>query len=139
MAEYLARYYAKRYNLALSFKSAGFINAFSYMQPQSQEYLNSKGINHSDFRPQLINKPLLEKQDLILTMEKAQSIEIIKNFFNINDIDKKVMTLKEFTGDSSNPDILDPYYTNSDTYSNILKIIESNIKKLIQKILENSK
>jgi len=31
-AEYLARDYAKEYNVNLTFESAGFINAFSYMQ-----------------------------------------------------------------------------------------------------------
>lgn len=108
------------------------------MQPKSHEYLNSKGIDHSDFRPQLINKALLEKQDLILTMEKAQSVEIIRTYSNIKDIDKKILTLKEFNGDSFNPDILDPYYTNSETYLKILKIIDSNIEKLIQKIIENN-
>lgn len=108
------------------------------MQPKSQEYLNSKGIDHSDFRPQLINKTLLEKQDLILTMENAQSLEIIRTYSNIKDIEKKTLTLKEFNGDLSNPDILDPYYTNSETYSEILKIIDSNIEKLIQKIAENN-
>ena len=43
-AEYLARYYAEKNNADLIFSSAGFINAFSYMQRESQEYLNSKFI-----------------------------------------------------------------------------------------------
>ena len=31
-AEYLARYYARKYGTDLNIDSAGFINAFSYMQ-----------------------------------------------------------------------------------------------------------
>ncbi|MFX1448553.1 MAG: low molecular weight phosphotyrosine protein phosphatase, partial [Promethearchaeota archaeon] len=41
-AEYLARYYANKKRVNLKFESAGFMNAFSYMQPESQEYLNAK-------------------------------------------------------------------------------------------------
>jgi len=95
-AEYLARSYAKKYNIDLTIQSAGFINAFSYMQPESQEYLNSKGIDHSDFRPQLINRKLLEKQDLIITMERSHVEDIIRNYGEIEKIRNRVLTLKEF-------------------------------------------
>ena len=57
-AEYLAKYYSKKKGLEIRFDSAGFINAFSYMQPESQQYLNDKGINHSDFNPKIIDKEL---------------------------------------------------------------------------------
>ncbi|MHA2400879.1 MAG: arsenate reductase/protein-tyrosine-phosphatase family protein, partial [Promethearchaeota archaeon] len=76
-AEYLAKDYCEKMNVELQIQSAGFINAFSYMQPESRKYLDSKGIDHSDFRPQLINRRLLEKQDLILTMEESHKDEII--------------------------------------------------------------
>ena len=72
-AEYLAKHLKMKFQSDLNeinFDSAGFFNAFSYMQPESRDYLKSKGINASDFRPKVINKKLLEKQDLILTMEK---------------------------------------------------------------------
>ena len=95
-AEYLARYYTKIHEINLIFDSAGFFNAFSYIQPESRKYLDSKGIKHSDFIPKVINRKLLEKQDLILTMEHIHSHDIVKNFNNINDIDKKTFTLKEF-------------------------------------------
>ncbi|MFX1235990.1 MAG: hypothetical protein ACFFBY_15800 [Promethearchaeota archaeon] len=137
-AEFLAKFYAKKYDIKLNIESAGFMNAFSYMQPGSQKYLNAKGIDHSDFKPKILSKPLLEKQDLILTMERSQSIEIIRNFSSISNINEKVMTLKEFNGDFSNRDIMDPYYTNSDTYLKILKIIDINIENLIQKIKERN-
>ena len=59
--EYLGKYYAKKYNVDLKFDSCGFFNAFSYMQPESREYLSSKGIDHSDFSPKTINKKLLQE------------------------------------------------------------------------------
>ena len=135
-AEYLAKYYAQKYNLDIDIDSCGFFNAFSYMQPESQEYLNSKSIDHSDFRPKIINKTLLEEQDLVLTMERSQSIEIIRNYSSIKEIEKKTFTLKEFNGNSAVLDIIDPYYASSATYVKILKIIDTNVERLIQKIKE---
>ena len=135
-AEYLARFYANQKGVKLTFESAGFINAFSYMQPESQEYLNAKGINHSDFRPQIINRKLLEKQDLIITMEVSHAQEIRDNYPGIVDIDKKTFTLREFNGDTEELDIIDPYYTSTNTYKKVLRIIDENIEKMINKIIQ---
>ena len=133
-AEYLARYYANKNNNDLIFASAGFINAFSYIQRESQEYLNLKRINHSDFIPQLINRELLEIQDLILTMERSHSEDIINDYRNIEDIDKKTFTLKEFNEESEDIDIIDPYYASNEKYKQVLKIIDQNVEKAIKKI-----
>jgi len=135
-AEYLARYYANKKGVNLTFESAGFINAFSYMQPESREYLDEKGINHSDFRPQIINRKLLEKQDLIITMEKSHALEIKDNYPGIVDIDKKIFTLREFNGETEELDIIDPYYTSASTYKKVLRIIDKNIEKMINKIIQ---
>jgi protein-tyrosine phosphatase len=139
-AEYLTRYYAEKNNADLIFSSAGFINAFSYMQRESQEYLNLKKINHSDFQPQLITRSLLESQDLILTMEKSHLKDIISKYRNIPNIEKKTYTLKEFNGEVQDVDIIDPYYTSTETYRKVLKIIDDNVKKAVEKIqfLNNS-
>lgn len=134
-AEYLAKFYAKKYKSDLRFESAGFINAFSYMQPESQEYLNSKGIKHSDFRPQIINRKLLERQDLIVTMEKSHVTDIRENYQGVNDISKKLFTLKEFNGETDDLNIIDPYYASTKTYQKVLKIIDENIEKMIKKII----
>ena len=135
-AEYLARNYAKEKEVDLIFESAGFINAFSYMQPESQEYLNAKGINHSAFHPQLINHKLLERQDLIITMEKSHVYEIRDNYSQIVDIDKKTFTLREFNGEKDELDIIDPYYESTNTYKKVLRLIEDNIINMINKIIQ---
>jgi len=137
-AEYLARHYANKKGVNLTFESAGFINAFSYMQPESQEYLNAKGINHSDFHPQIINRKLLEKQDLIVTMEVSHAQDIRNNYPGIVDIDKRTFTLREFNGETEELDIIDPYYTSTNTYKKVLRIIDENIKKMINKITQNN-
>ena len=138
-AEYLARNHAKKLDVDLEFDSCGFLNAFSYIQRESREYLDSKGIDHSDFIPKIINCKLLENHDLILTMEWRHSNEIKKNFSDVIDIEKKTFTLKEFNGETHNFDIIDPYYTSSDTYTKVLRIIDENVKKAIKKIVEFNK
>ena len=133
-AEYLARYYAKKLGTNLKFDSCGFFNAFSYMQPESRLYLDSLGIDHSDFRPKIISNQVLEKHDLILTMERKHSKDIKSNFSTIRGIENKTYTLKEFAGEVKDLDIIDPYYTSTETYRKVLKIIETYVKKAIQKI-----
>lgn len=135
--EYLAKYYATKYSADLIFDSAGFINAFTYMQPDSQEYLNTKGIIHSDFTPKILNKALLKKQDLIITMEKQHAIEIKTNFNDIQDIEKKTLTLKEFNGGVG--DIIDPYYENRATYLKVMNELDKQIEKMVLKIIELNK
>ena len=135
-AEYLARDYAKKKGVDLIFESAGFINAFSYMQPESQEYLNAKSINHSDFHPQIINNKLLEKQDLIITMELSHAQEIRDSYTEIVNIDKKTFTLREFNGETEELNIIDPYYESANTYKNVLRTIDENIEKMVNKITQ---
>ena len=135
--EYLAKYYARKYNADLDFDSAGFINAFSFMQPESQEYLNSKGIGHSDFSPKILNKALIKKQDLIITMEKQHALEIKSNFNDIQDVENKTFTLKAFNGGKG--DIIDPYYTNRATYIKVMNELDKQIEKMVLKIIELNK
>jgi len=138
-AEYLAKDLKEKFKDDLkdvNFDSAGFFNAFSYMQPESRTYLNSKGIEHSNFRPKVIDRDLLEQADLILTMEDSHSIDIKKKYSNVKDIDKKTYTLKEFSGEIDNLDIIDPYYTDSSFYFKILKIIDKYIELAVKKIIE---
>ena len=134
VAEYLARYYAQKNELSLTIQSAGFFNAFSYMQPESKEYLQSKGIDNTDFKPQLITPSLLEQQDLILTMENSHMQDILKNFKGIKNLKEKIFTLKEFNGENDDLDIIDPYYTSHSTYIKVLKIIDENVEAVIKKL-----
>ena len=135
--EYLAKHYANKYNSDLIFDSAGFINAFSYMQPDSQQYLNTKGIIHSDFRPKILNNALLKKQDLIITMEEQHAIEIKTSFNGIQDIENKTHTLKAFNGGKG--DIIDPYYTSQATYVKVMNELDKQIEKMVLKIIELNK
>jgi protein-tyrosine phosphatase len=109
------------------------------MQSQSRSYLSAKDIDYSDFHPQIVNRKLIERNDLIITMEKSHKVDIINTYRNIDDIKNKIYTLKEFNGASEDLDIIDPYYTSSSLYSKVLKEIDENIKRLILKIKEINK
>ena len=135
--EYLAKFYAKKYNSDLLFDSAGFINAFSYMQPDSKKYLNNKGIEYLDFSPKILNKALLKKQDLIITMEQQHASEIKANFNDIQNIEIKTLTLKAFNGGEG--DIIDPYYESQTTYIKVMNELDKQIEKMVLKIIEINK
>ena len=123
----------------VEFDSSGFINAFSYAQPETVNYLKSKGVSMSDFRPKILNSSHLKNNDLILTMEEAHKRKIFKKYKNVRDIDKKVYTLKEFTGNEDDVDIFDPYMKNHKSYLETMIEIEKNVDLAIQKIIKMKK
>ena len=134
VAEYLAKYYAQKYDLNLRIESAGFINAFAKMQTESHEYLKLKNIPHDDFSPQTVNTALCKEFDLILTMEQRHQNMIFKSCNTIENIRRKTFTLKEFNKIEGNLDIIDPYYGSHKKYEEILKTIDQNVEKAILKI-----
>ena len=130
--EYLAKFYNEKYGSGLFFDSAGFFNAFSYMQPESQEYLDSKGINHSDFKPKTISRNLLKTNDLIITMTSHHIEQIMEAFSDLQGINEKTFTIKAFNGGKG--DIIDPYYTNRSTYFVVMEELDELIENMIKKI-----
>jgi len=136
VGEYLAKFYSKKHGIELNIESAGEFNAFSYMQPESKEYLDSRGIKHSDFRPQPLSSSLLRKQDLIITMAEHHKEHIMRNYSNIPNIESKTFTLKEFNGGDG--DVIDPYYTNQATYKKVMKQIDKLMEKTILKIIQQN-
>lgn len=139
-AEYLARYYAKKYNLTnVSFSSAGWHDAFDHAQPETINYTKGKGINMSDFRPGIITRELIEKADLIIGMERYHLTKVRKKFKDIKDkLKDKMYTLKQFNG-ANDFNIPDPYMTGLENYNRILKIVDENVKLLIKKIIKINK
>lgn len=138
-AEYLAKWFQNnKYKDKLDgliFDSAGFDNYFTYAQPETVSYIKSKGGDISDFRPKIFNKKLFEEQDLILTMEEHQVESIVRDFSNVRDIERKTHALKHYVGETENIDINDPYMQDHQYYVKIMKVIEDNVEKLINKII----
>lgn len=133
-AEYLAKFYTDKYGVEIYFDSAGFFNAFTYMQPESRSYLDKKGINHSNFSPKTLNNTLLERQDLIITMTDRHINQIFNEYSEIPEIDSKTYTLKAFIGKQG--DIIDPYYTNHATYMKVLRELDKYIEQLVKKVIQ---
>jgi len=120
------------------FDSAGWHDAFEDAQPETKNYVQDKGIDMSDFKPKVITKELIEKQDLIIGMERYQLTKVRNNFREIKEnIRDKLYTLKEFNGaEKKDVNIPDPYKTGLDNYKRILKIVEENVEKMAKKIIE---
>ncbi len=139
VAEYLAKFYVQKFKVNLKINSCGLFNAFDNMQPQSRAYLDKLGIKHSDFKPQIVCPKLLREADLIITMEIYHKEQILYNYNQDGNIQDKIFTLKEFNGEKQDIDIIDPYYWSSSFYKKILKIIDVNVEKMIQKVIEMNK
>jgi len=138
-AEKLAEYYAKKHDLrGVSFDSAGWHIAFDHAQPETIEYLKLKGIEMEDFRPKPITRSLIEKQDIIIGMERYQLTKIRNNFKDLKEnLKGKLYTLKEFNGAGKQDlNIPDPYKTGRKRYFEILEIVEKNVELLVQKVKE---
>jgi len=138
-AEKLAEYYAKKHDLrGVSFDSAGWHIAFDHAQPETIEYLKLKGIEMEDFRPKPITRSLIEKQDIIIGMERYQLTKIRNNFKDMKEnLKGKLYTLKEFNGAGKQDlNIPDPYKTGRKRYFEILEIVEKNVELLVQKVKE---
>ncbi|NVM18796.1 MAG: hypothetical protein HWN80_13860 [Candidatus Lokiarchaeota archaeon] len=136
-AEKLAKQYAKKFDLnGLDFDSAGWHIAFDHAQSETVEFLKLKGIEMNDFKPKPITRALVEKQDLIIGMERYQLTKIKNKFKDIKESLKgKLYTLKEFNGaDKRDVNIPDPYKTGKERYFEILEIVEINIEMLVKKI-----
>ncbi|MFX0076913.1 MAG: hypothetical protein ACFE96_15820 [Candidatus Hermodarchaeota archaeon] len=133
----LAKLYANKINLkGVNFDSAGWHIAFDHAQPETVEYLSLKGIEMNDFKPKPITRELIEKQDLIIGMERYQLTKIKNKFRDLKeDLKGKLYTLKEFNGaNKRNLNIPDPYKKEKGTYFAILEIVEKNIEKLVKKV-----
>ena len=138
-AEYLARYYAKKYNLRdISFSSAGWHDAFDHAQPETIDYVQTKNIDMSNFRPKTITKELLETHDLIIGMERFHLLKVRHKFRQMREkLKDKMYTLKQFNGaDKKDHNIPDPYMTGFENYNRIMKIVDEYIEKLVLKIKE---
>jgi protein-tyrosine-phosphatase len=121
----------------VEFDSAGIYHYYETAQPETINYLKSKGIDISLFRTKKVDGDLLERQDLILGFEQKHHINKTKRKFkDINDIDNKLFLLLEYAGETENLDIPDPYRLDQEKYIKILKRIEVGVIKTIKKIIK---
>jgi len=133
----LAEFYAEKYSLkGIKFDSAGWHIAFDHAQPETIDYLKLKGFEMNNFKPKPITQDLIEKQDLIISMERYQLTKIRNRFKELREkLKGKLYTLKEFNGaDKKNVNIPDPYKKEKEKYFEILDIVDKNVEMLVKKI-----
>ncbi|MFX1379897.1 MAG: hypothetical protein ACFFA4_12480 [Promethearchaeota archaeon] len=124
----------------IEFDSAGIYHYYETAQPETVNYLKSKGIDIGEFKTKRIDFQLLEKQDLILGFEQKHHINKVKRKFkNLRDLDKKLFLLLDFAGEKQNLEIKDPFYLPHEEYNKILEKIENGVLKTVKKIIEYNK
>lgn len=123
----------------LNFDSAGFVNVFKTAQPETIEYLKTKGIDFTDFHGKIMDDKLLDEQDLILVMEKYHLKRLRRKFKHVKDIDKKSFLLLEFAGETGELDIPDPVNFGPEVYNRTIQRVEKGVIKSIEKIIELNK
>lgn len=112
-------------------RSAGIYAApGSEASAHTQRVLDDNNIPHQHQSSQL-NKELVDWADKILTMTASHKAAILQQFHGNSG---KVFTLKEFTGEAYNMDVVDPFGGNlaiyQETYRELEKLIDKVLKKL---------
>jgi protein-tyrosine-phosphatase len=139
-AEYLAKWlketkFKEELN-DVNFDSAGLYSYYKNPQKGTTNYLESKGIDYSDFEGKQITEELLKKQDLILGFEKKWHIEKLKRRFkDLDELDKKLFLLLDFAGEKAELEIPDPIQFEQEEYKKIVEKIEKAVLKTLQKII----
>ncbi|MBD3213060.1 MAG: hypothetical protein GF311_10670 [Candidatus Lokiarchaeota archaeon] len=121
----------------VSFDSAGFFNVYKTAQPETKQYLKENwDIDFSDFKGKIMDKDLLDKQDLILAMQSRHLKRLRRKFKNVDKIMDKAHLLLEYAGEDGDFDIEDPVNLAPDEYEQIIKTVEKGVIKSIEKIIE---
>lgn len=112
--------------------SAG-LNAFG--GPPTREarvVMRKRGIDISSFTSKQLTEELIEKANLVLTMEKSHKDRVTS--WNLGS-ECKVFTLKEFAGENGDLDIGDPYGRGIAAYEACAEEIELSLIKTFEKLL----
>ncbi|MFW9771495.1 MAG: hypothetical protein ACFFFB_06290 [Candidatus Heimdallarchaeota archaeon] len=122
------------------FNSAGLYSYYKTPQEGTSHYLESKGIDFSDFRGKVITEELIKKQDLILGFEEKWHIRKLKRRFkNLKELDKRIFLLLDFAGEKGDLEIPDPINFEPEEYRTTIKRIEKALPKVLQKIIDINK
>jgi protein-tyrosine-phosphatase len=143
-AEYIAKWLKEtKYKEELrnvNFDSAGLYSYFKTPREGTANYLQSKGIDFSDFEGKQIDEDLLTKQDLILGFEQKWHIKKFKRKFkNFNNLDDKVFLLFDYIGEKDDIEIPDPIDFEPEEYQRVMEKIEYGVERALKKIIEINK
>ncbi|EKN66599.1 low molecular weight protein-tyrosine-phosphatase ywlE [Neobacillus bataviensis LMG 21833] len=112
-------------------KSAGIYAASgSEASPHAKSVLDDNKIPHNH-RSRLLTGAEVEWADLILTMTGSHKFAILQQF---PDAGAKVFTLKEYSGEPFNHDVVDPYGGILGMYETTFRELNELINKAIEKL-----
>ena len=112
--------------------SAGLNALGSSPTKEATEIMKKEGIDISGFRSKRLSGELIDKADLVLTMEKSHKETILSL---LPQYAHKIFTLKEFAGETENIDISDPYGGGLEAYKESAKEIKQTLMKSFDKIV----
>ncbi|MEO2075175.1 MAG: low molecular weight protein arginine phosphatase [Bacillus sp. (in: firmicutes)] len=128
MAEAILR---NKHIAGIEVKSAGIYAATgSEASTHAKTVLGNNDIPHNH-RSSLLTKNEVDWADLILTMTSSHKYAIQQQYPNAI---MKVFTLKEFTGETFEHDVVDPYGGSLPIYEETYRELEQLIDKAIEKI-----
>jgi protein-tyrosine-phosphatase len=115
----------------LEVKSAGIFAANgSGASPHAKQVLNENNIPHTH-QSTYLNETVVDWADLILTMTTAHKFAILQAYDHAA---TKVFTLKEFSGEPSSLDVLDPYGGDLTDYQQTFTELNILIEKALEKL-----
>jgi protein-tyrosine-phosphatase len=118
---------------AIEVRSAGIYAANgSEASAHAQKVLDDNGITHNH-RSSLLTRAEVEWADLILTMTSSHKMAILQQHPHVG---QKVFTLKEFSGEGFQSDVVDPYGGSLAMYEQTFRELDELIDKVIGKLKE---
>ena len=116
---------------AVEVRSAGIYAANgSEASAHAKKVLDNNGIAHNH-RSSLLTRTEVEWADLILTMTSSHKMAILQQHPHVG---QKVFTLKEYSGEGFNSDVVDPYGGNLAMYEATFRELNGLIDKAIGKL-----
>ncbi|MFJ3388232.1 MULTISPECIES: low molecular weight protein arginine phosphatase [unclassified Lysinibacillus] len=103
------------------------------MSAHAQQVLYEANMTHQHLATQL-SITEMEWADLILTMTTAHKATIIANYPNA---EQKVFTLKEYTSEGNEGNVVDPYGGSKEIYKETFVELTELVERLVKKIEEN--
>jgi len=118
--------------LKIQVLSAG-LNAYGWpVTREAAEAMEREEIDISGFRSKRLSQELVDKADLILTMEENHKDTLISL---LPKHAHKIFTLKEFAGEAEDLNIHDPYGCGLEAYEACAKEIKQTLTKALDKIV----
>ncbi len=134
MAEGILKDLAIKNNLDIEVKSAGIYTNFG--RPASRnsiEALIRDGIDISRHSSDNVEYEDILEMDLILTMTEMHKIALLREYYFVKNLERKIFTLNEFAY-GVKKDIQDPFGANIDVYIETKNEIKASIEEAIKKL-----